>query len=291
MARVMQGGQANYSGAASDAQLIELWIASKRSPATRTAYAADSTALMAFLAAHGLTLQTATARALRAYVDGLTGMPRTRARRVAACKSLLSYAAKLGYTRFNVGGVIDAPIVPNDLAERIIDVEQVRKLLAAARGARNRALLSFLYYSGARVSEALAVTWGHLHATTDGRAAITLFGKGAKTRWVALPAHVVAALAKLRNGATDEAPMFASRGGRALSAGNVRKMLSGVAMRAMLPRVSPHWLRHAHATHSLEAGAPLHVVSSTLGHSSIATTSKYLHARPGDSAGLYLDEL
>jgi integrase/recombinase XerD len=49
--------------------------------------------------------------------------------------------------------------------------------------------------------------------------------------------------------------------------------------------VSPHWLRHAHATHALEHGhAPIHLVQATLGHASVATRRKYLHARPTDSA-------
>lgn len=52
--------------------------------------------------------------------------------------------------------------------------------------------------------------------------------------------------------------------------------------------VSLHWLRHAHASHALDRGAPIHLVQSTLGHASVATTGRYLHARPGDSSAFYL---
>jgi hypothetical protein len=52
--------------------------------------------------------------------------------------------------------------------------------------------------------------------------------------------------------------------------------------------VSPHWLRHAHASHALDHGAPIHLVQATLGHCSVATTSRYLHARPGDSSARFL---
>jgi integrase/recombinase XerD len=53
--------------------------------------------------------------------------------------------------------------------------------------------------------------------------------------------------------------------------------------------VSPHWLRHAHATHAMEqGGAGVHLVKATLGHASVATTSKDLHARPDDSSALHL---
>jgi integrase/recombinase XerD len=53
-------------------------------------------------------------------------------------------------------------------------------------------------------------------------------------------------------------------------------------------RPSPHWLRHAHATHALERGAPIHLVQATLGQASVATTGRYLHARPTDSSARYL---
>jgi integrase/recombinase XerD len=49
-----------------------------------------------------------------------------------------------------------------------------------------------------------------------------------------------------------------------------------------------HWLRHSHATHALERGAPIHLVQATLGHASVATTGRYLHARPTDSSSRFL---
>ena len=53
--------------------------------------------------------------------------------------------------------------------------------------------------------------------------------------------------------------------------------------------VSSHWLRHAHTNHAMDRGAPVHLVKETLGHANIATTGRYLHARPTDSSSLYLD--
>jgi integrase/recombinase XerD len=53
-------------------------------------------------------------------------------------------------------------------------------------------------------------------------------------------------------------------------------------------KVSPHWLRHSHASHALERGTPIHLVQETLGHASIATTGGYLHVRPTDSSALHL---
>ena len=69
----------------------------------------------------------------------------------------------------------------------------------------------------------------------------------------------------------------------------VRRIVKAAAERAGLSvEVSAHWLRHAHASHSLGRGAPIHLVQQTLGHASVATTGRYLHARPTDSSARYL---
>jgi integrase/recombinase XerD len=65
--------------------------------------------------------------------------------------------------------------------------------------------------------------------------------------------------------------------------------VKAAAARAGLPpEVSAHWLRHAHASHALDRGAPAHLVQATLGHSSLTTTGRYLHARPSESSGKFL---
>ena len=52
--------------------------------------------------------------------------------------------------------------------------------------------------------------------------------------------------------------------------------------------VSAHWLRHSHASHAIDRGANIAVVRDTLGHSSLAITSRYTHAKPSDSSSLHL---
>lgn len=84
---------------------------------------------------------------------------------------------------------------------------------------------------------------------------------------------------------------FASRkGGRHLTETAVNGMVKRAAAKAGITMaVSPHWLRHAHGSHAIDRGATLPEVQTTLGHSNIATTSGYLHARPDSSSGLVLD--
>jgi len=71
--------------------------------------------------------------------------------------------------------------------------------------------------------------------------------------------------------------------------GRVHRIVKGAAKRAGLSaEVSAHWPRHAYASHSPDRGAPIHLVQATLGHASVATTGRYLHARPTDNSARYL---
>jgi integrase/recombinase XerD len=245
--------------------------------------------LLGFLARRGVTLRAATLTDLQDWADELDGSVSSRARRISAIKSLLSFGYRTGYLPFNVGQVLEAPRVPNTLAERILTEEEVHRILLVAR-ARDATLIRFLYGSGARISEACAVCWEHLHVDGEGEAVVTIHGKGDKTRHVLLSKGVTAALLALRQDDSDvKAPVFATRTGRPLHPANVVKSIRKAALKAGIDRpVSPHWLRHAHASHALDRGAPVHLVQATLGHASVATTGRYLHIKPGDGSGKYL---
>jgi integrase/recombinase XerD len=69
----------------------------------------------------------------------------------------------------------------------------------------------------------------------------------------------------------------------------VMRIVRAAALKAGIDApVSPHWLRHAHASHALERGAPLHLVQHTLGHSQIQSVAVYLHVQPMDSSARFL---
>jgi integrase/recombinase XerD len=179
--------------------------------------------------------------------------------------------------------------VKNTLAERILSELEVMTMMALEPIHRNKLLLRFLYVSGARVSEVTGLCWRDLKHSGD-RGQVTLFGKGGKTRIVALPPDLFRQLMAFRCDAPADAPVFASRqGGTSLKPNQIRNIIAAAGKRAGIEgHVSPHWLRHSHASHSLDRGAPIQLVQSTLGHASVATTSKYLHAKPSDSSSLYL---
>ena len=153
-------------------------------------------------------------------------------------------------------------------------------------------MLKLLYVSGVRVSELCGLKWCDAMARQEG-GQITVFGKGGKTRTVLLKPKVWQQL--LSHHAADArrpTPSFRSRkGGGALDVSQVRRIVYAAARRAGLEqKVSPHWMRHAHASHALDRNAPIHLVQATLGHASVSTTGRYLHARPTESSGLYLPD-
>jgi integrase/recombinase XerD len=270
----------------SDDQLIEIWLHC-RSVHTQRAYAAD---IVRFRKTVKKPLSLTTLADFQAFANGLGDLAAaSRYRILSAVKSLLAFGHRIGYLPFDVGRALRLPGVRNRLAERILPEADVHRMLSLETNVRNRALLLLLYASGARVSELCQLCWRDIQANGDG-AQITVFGKGAKTRAVQLPASVWRELQKLRRVARADDPVFRSRRrGQPLKSVAVLRIVRHAARRAGIDlAVSPHWLRHAHASHALDRGAPIHLVQATLGHNSITTTGRYLHARPADSSSRFL---
>ena len=209
---------------------------------------------------------------------------------IGAIKSLFSFAKQLGVVSANLGVLVKSPKAKNRLAERILTQEEVHLLVDSTTNKRDRTLVRLLYFAGLRVSELCALKWRDLKARGDG-GQITVFGKGDKTRTVLVGKGVWRDIQELKDNAKKDDPVFVSAKGGHLSRSMVFHIVKNAAKRAGLEgNVSPHWLRHSHASHSLDRGAPIHLLQKTLGHSSVAITEMYLHARPTDSSGLYLPD-
>jgi len=275
--------------ASSDHQLIAIWLYG-RSPHTRRAYEAD---VKRFRQAFSKSFKDIRLADLQAFAESLAGLaPASRYRTLSAVKSLLAFGHRIGYLRFDVGRALRVPAVRNRLAERILPEADLHRILNLESNPRNRAILTLLYASGVRVSELCGLGWRDLQPNGEG-GQITVFGKGGITRATQLPGSVWKLVNSLRAvGAGPDDPVFGSRKrkyGGALRPLAVLRIVRQAARRAgiELP-VSPHWFRHAHASHALDRGAPIHLVQATLGHLSITTTGRYLHARPKDSSSRFL---
>jgi site-specific recombinase XerD len=285
-----------------DAQMIRLWLARSSSSNTRRNYEREA---RRFLAHIGKPLGQVRIGDLQDYVAGRSGSSATVALTAAALKSLFTFAQEVGFLRFNIGAAVKVPPIKSTLAERIMSEADALLMIRQEPILRNRVLLTVLYGGGLRISEVCGLRWRDLAVREDAGQA-TVFGKGGKTRVVLLSAATWKVLTALREGATrqvgdlndadaklasasPDAPVFLSRKGGALDPSAVHRVVKAAAARAGLPvEVSAHWLRHAHASHSLDRGAPIHLVQATLGHASVATTGRYLHARPSESSARFL---
>ena len=275
-----------------DVQMVRLWLARSSSRNTRRNYEREA---RRFLAHVGKPLGSVRMGELQDYLANLPGSSATVALAASALKSLFTFAQEVGFLRFNIGAAVKVPPIKNTLAERIMAEADALLMIRQEPVLRNRVLLTVLYGGGLRISEVCSLCWRDLMARDEAGQA-TVFGKGGKTRAVLLSASTWKVLMVLRDDQAAksatwsvDAPVFLSRKGGALDPSAVHRAVKAAAARAGLPgEVSAHWLRHAHASHSLDRGAPIHLVQATLGHASVATTGRYLHARPSESSAKFL---
>lgn len=280
---------------------VEEFLASLRaerglSPATVDAYRRDLAQYTAYLGGRRPDTEAASG-----FVHSLAD------RRLAASTISRKIAAVRGLHRFMVaeGLADDDPTLLLETPRRgrplpkALTVEDMIRLIEAPDittplGRRDRALIEFMYATGARVAETVALDQIDLDMVA---ATALLTGKGGKQRLVPVGSHAVRAiedwlpdrLALRRTGRDSGAVFLNSRGGR-LSRQGVFGIVRKQAVRAAIPtdRVSPHVLRHSMATHMVEGGADLRSVQEMLGHASISTTQIYTKVSPRHLLEVYV---
>jgi len=275
--------------AGTDQQVIALWLHG-RSSHTQRAYQADVRRFLDFVGQK--MLPQVTLMDLQAFADHLSGdgLENSSCHRIlASIKSLITFAHKIGYLKYDVSRPLRLPKFKDKLAERILTEAEVQRMIGMESNERNHLLLRVLYAGGIRVSELCRLQWDDLQDRGPEGGQMTIFGKGGKTNTILIPDPLWSDLMKFRKDALDTEPVFISRKKGKLDPGHVVRIVRKAARRAGIHKpVSPHFFRHSHASHSLDRGCPIHIVQKTLNHSSVATTGKYTHARPNESSSKYL---
>jgi integrase/recombinase XerC len=141
---------------------------------------------------------------------------------------------------------------------------------------RNKALLTLIYASGLRISEALSITKKHL----DNEEFIKIIGKNNKERiipWINESKLLIEQYLKLLPYSIESyEPIFRGLRGAVLQRAVFNRELIYLRRMLGLPEhLSSHSFRHSFATHLLENGADLKSIQELLGHQSLSTTQRY----------------
>jgi len=170
---------------------------------------------------------------------------------------------------------------------RVLSREQAESLLLNAGEdsileKRNRAIISFLYGTGARVSEMVGLNVEDIDFRSG---LVTLRGKGGRTRIVPAGRVAVDTINKWllvrkfpQDVSSGGVPVFTSSSGRRLGVRHIRNIINAAMRKVGISQhFSPHGMRHSFATHLLENGADIRSVQELLGHASLSTTQIYTH--------------
>jgi integrase/recombinase XerD len=231
---------------------------------------------------------------VREYLRSLsTFRPRTQRRRLACVKSLFGYLHREGHLESNPAQSVRMEMRMDRILPRAIGLPKMQALFRASydfiagdgsRSAiRDIALLELMFASGMRVSE---ISDLRLEALDLSAGCVLIRGKGQKERIIPICDEEVLSILRLygeqRKSLKAQGEFFFSnRNGRRLSEQSIRIILGRVARKADIGKLTPHMLRHTVATLLLEQGVDLRFIQHFLGHSSIVTTTIYVHVSAG----------
>ncbi|MBU6402359.1 MAG: tyrosine-type recombinase/integrase [Verrucomicrobia bacterium] len=230
---------------------------------------------------------------VRSWIGAMNGAsPRTLRRRVATLKSLLSSLEReneemanplAGFRdRIRVGLTLPRTVASSTVQAFLREVYKPRSTSVASTARRQRdvALFELMFGTGMRVCELSGLNLG---SVDQARGLVLIHGKGNRERAVpivcpelrdALAAHVAD---RTGAGAAHADPLFINQRGARLSEQSIRSLMRRYGKAAGAEKLTPHMFRHTVATLLLEGGADLRHIQKLLGHSSITTTTIYVH--------------
>ena len=275
--------------------LSHLGAERRMSGKTLDAYRRDVHQFLAFLAEHfggRVTLKRLGALApadVRAFMaarraDGIGG--RSLMRGLAGARSFARFLERDGNGRVAALAAVRAPKIAKTLpkplgvasAKRVADADvragEEREPWVLARDA---AVLALLYGCGLRISEALGLKRKDVGG---GRDALTVTGKGNKTRMVPLLPQVARLVAEYvalcPYDLPRDGPLFVGQKGGPLSPRIIQLVMERLrGALGLAETATPHALRHSFATHLLARGGDLRSIQELLGHASLSTTQIY----------------
>ena len=158
----------------------------------------------------------------------------------------------------------------------VLSMEEVKTMIETTRNLKHRAILAVIYSAGLRISEAISLRPSDIDSD---RKQIRVLGKGNKYRYTLLSANTLNMLRIYWRAYKPERYLFeGQKPGQPISISTIQVVFKHACKKSGINKpASVHSLRHSFATHLLESGVNLKIIQSLLGHSSLRTTSIYLH--------------
>jgi integrase/recombinase XerC len=210
---------------------------------------------------------------------------RTLGRGLASIRSFLRFLERRGLANAAGAAALRAPRQPKSLPKPLTAADARRVVSAGEQlseepwiAARNAAVLTLLYGSGLRISEALGLAGEQLSDLAD--TVLRVSGKGGKTRLVPVLPVALQAVAEYRKlcpyHLDPKGLLFRGARGGPLNPAIVQREMKKMRSALSLPdTATPHALRHSFATHLLGRGGDLRTIQELLGHASLSTTQVY----------------
>jgi integrase/recombinase XerC len=256
---------------------------------TRKAYELDLKSFGEYLAPQNIDWLNVNHLHIRGFlgVESVSHSAATRARKLAAIKSLYTFLNRRKLVEVNPARRVKTPKIPQRLP-RAVPVDEAFAIMTAPDekallGLRDRAMFEVLYGGGLRVAELVGLSLGDIDRKNR---IVRVMGKGSKERlcplhdvamdavdaWLARRAELFAQKSKNKD---LQAVFLNFRGGRLTTRSVERHLNKYVEQLAIARKISPHALRHSFATHLLAGGADIRSIQELLGHASLSTTQKY----------------
>ncbi len=272
-----------------EAELLYSWLQQKN-PTTARYYAR---VVNAFLCSFPeISLFAVSEGHIAKFLDGRKHLsPRSINTYRNALSSLFGYLVDTGDIARNPVRTYKPKRISTSMGFRSLTEDQVVQLIGKISSRRDQVMVQMMYMCGLRVSELVDLRVRSFVAQGSD-IQLVVRGKGNKMRSIWLAADFWFEICDFVLEMKDEPDtyIFRRQGGASVTSNRVYQIIREAADKcAGFPRgVSPHWLRHAHATHSLRRGASLKALQRTLGHESLSTTGRYLDVLPQESSGTVL---
>lgn len=220
--------------------------------------------------------------------------PATHATRIFQVKSLFKFAQQLKLRSDNPALLLRAPKHEDVLADRIVSRSEIESMVALCSKPGDDLIIKLGYIAGLRLAEMTGLRVKDVLLQGDVHV-LRVYGKGQKTGYVRIPEDLASEILALVEGLMPDDYLLTRREpnerGHKVSKSTVYQRVKRLARKAGVPKVSPHFFRHGHASAALANNVDLVTLQRSLRHSSIQTTTRYIHLKQDTGSAMFITPL